>query len=155
MKTDIKTITGIVLVFLMISCSLDSKFSLPNDEEIKPELLGEWYSEKDNTVRITILKNSDITYKLLITESGNTEELTSFSKTINGVNLFNVKTEYKGNITNVFYGFNIKGDSLIFSEVNDKLRTEEFDSESDLLHFFEDNMDRDDFFVNPTKLIRK
>ncbi len=155
MKIDIKIVTGIVLVFLMISCSLESKFSLPNDEKIKPELLGEWYIEKDNTVRITILKNSDISYKFLLNEKGNTEEFISFSKTIKGVNLLNIKTEYNGKTTNVFYGFNIKDNSLVLLEVNEKLRTEEFDSESDLLTFFENNIDKEDFFINPTKLKRK
>ncbi len=154
MKTY-KNIIGLLILFLMISCALESKFGLPNDEKIKPELIGEWFFEKNSDETITILKNGEKTYKLVIKDTEQTDELISYSKTIKGFNIMNIKTEYKGKITNVFYGFNIKGNTLTYSEVNDKLRSEEFESESDLLKFFEENVDKEDFFINQIELKRK
>ena len=67
----------------------------------------------------------------------------------------NIKTEYKNKITNVFYGFKVEGNTLIFSEVNKKLRNKEFKSQTELLEFFKENINREDFFINQTELIRK
>ena len=67
----------------------------------------------------------------------------------------NVQTESKGIITNVFYGFNLKGNTLTFSEVNDKLHDKEFESESELLKFFEKNVNEENFFINHSELKRK
>jgi hypothetical protein len=67
----------------------------------------------------------------------------------------NIKTEYKNKITNVFYGFKVGGNTLVFSEVNKKLRNKEFKSETELLDFFKENISRDDFFINQIELIRK
>ncbi|GAA3792975.1 hypothetical protein GCM10022271_26520 [Corallibacter vietnamensis] len=155
MKKYTKQIVGILILFLVISCALESKFSLPNDEKINPELIGEWYNLKDNDEKVTIIKHGEKTYKLLLQDKDKTDELISFSKTIKGFEIMNIKSEYKNSITNVFYGFKVKGNTLIFSEVNDKLRGKEFESESELLRFFEENISRKDFFINQTELIRK
>ena len=156
MKTYIKRIIGFLILFLVISCALESKFALPNDEKIKPELIGEWYNEKNvNEETVKIIKNGEKSYTLQIIGKSETEELIAHSKTINGFSIMNIKTETKGVITNVFYGFTVKGNTLTFSEVNDKLRNEEFESESELLKFFEENVSKNDFFINPTELKRK
>ena len=67
----------------------------------------------------------------------------------------NLKTEYKNKITNVFYGFKVEENTLIFSEINKKLRSEDFKSQTELLDFFKENINREDFFINQTELIRK
>ena len=54
-----------------------------------------------------------------------------------------------------FYGVKIKNDTLEFSEVSDKIRKTEFDSQKELISFFEKNITRSDFFINPLQLIRK
>jgi len=156
MKTYTKRIIGILILFLVISCALESKFALPNDEKIKPELIGEWYNEKNvDEETIKIIKNGEKSYTLKIIDKNETDELIAHSKTINGFSIMNVKTETKGVITNVFYGFTVKGNTLTFSEVNDKLRNKEFESESELLKFFEENVSKEGFFINPTELKRK
>ncbi len=154
MKTK-KKIIGFLVLLLMISCALESQYSLPNDELIKSDIIGEWYPENNNNEIISILKNDDKTYRLIIKEDEETEELKSFSKTIKGYSVMNIITESKGKIKNVFYGFNVQGNTLTFSEVNDKLRNEDFKSESELLLFFEDNIERVDFFINESTLTKK
>jgi len=139
----------------MISCALESKFSLPNDEKIKTELIGEWSTEKNTNEILRIEKNDDKTYKLIFVEKEKTEELIAFSKTINGFNIMNLITEYEGKVTNVFYGFNINGNALTYSEGNDKLRENNFDSETELLNFFKENVSKKGFFTNPVELRRK
>ena len=156
MKTYKKRITGILILLIMVSCALESQFALPNDEKIKTELLGEWISVENSDDRINIIKNSEESYRLQIIENTRIdEELIGFSKTINGFSIMNLKTESNGIITNVFYGFNIKGNTLTFSEVNDKLHEKEFKSASDLLKFFEENVSKEDFFINHLDLKRK
>ena len=139
----------------MISCALESQFALPNDEKIKSELIGEWYSEKNGDERIKIIKNGEKLYTLHIIDKNETDELIAFSKTIKGISIMNVKAENKGIITNVFFGFNVKGNTLTFSEVNNKLHNEEFKSTSELLKFFEENVTKEDFFINTSELKRK
>ena len=146
---------GLAIIFLVISCSLESKFSLPNDENINTELIGEWYNKKDNSEKLTIIKHGEKTYKLLIKDEEKTHEIISFSKTMKGFEIMNVKTEYKNEITNVFYGFKVEGNTLTFSEINKKLRSKEFESQNELLDFFKENINREDFFINKTELIRK
>ncbi|WP_028873214.1 hypothetical protein [Psychroserpens burtonensis] len=155
MKTYKKRIIGILILFIMLSCALESQFALPNDEKINSELIGEWYSEKNGDERIKIMKNGEKSYMLQMIDKNETDELIAFSKTIKGFSIMNVKTETKGIITNVFYSFNLKGNTLTFSEVNDKLHDKEFESESELLKFFEENVNKEDFFINTAELKRK
>lgn len=145
----------LMILFLVISCSLESKYSLPNDEKINPELIGEWHNGKDDNEKITIIKHGEKTYKLLLKNLDETDELISFSKTIKGFEIMNIKTEYKNKITNVFYGFKVDGNTLIFSEVQKKYRNKEFKSQTELLEFFEEHINREDFFFNPITLIQK
>lgn len=146
---------SLLILFLVISCSLESKFSLPNDENINPKLIGEWYNGKDNDEKLTIIKHGEKTYKLLLKDKEKTDEIISFSKTVNGFQIMNLKTEYENKITNVFYGFKVEGNTLIFSEINNKLINKEFKSKTELLDFFKENIKKDDFFINQTELIRK
>ncbi|SEA20470.1 hypothetical protein [Psychroflexus halocasei] len=153
MKKYLGKIIGISLIFLILSCALESKFSLPNDERIKTELIGEWSNEDDEILRIE--KNNEKTYKLITIQNGKMDESIAFSKTINGFNILNIISEYEDKKTNVFYGFNIDNNTLTYSEVNDKLRESDFKSESELLQFFQKNISKKDFFVDSVKLKRK
>lgn len=155
MKSYTKKILSTIILLLVISCSLESTFSLPNDEKIQTELIGEWTSKETTNEFLKIEKKSDKTYNIIIAEKDKTEKLLAFSKTINGFSIMNIITEYDGKITNVFYGFNIEGDTLTYSEVNNKLRENEFNSEIELLDFFKEKINRDDFFINRIVLVRK
>lgn len=144
----------LLLIFLIVSCTLESTYSLPNDEDINPQLIGKWYDGKDTTEVLTVTKHSERSYQLSLKIEETTDQIISFSKTINGFEIMNLKTEYKGKVAHVFYGFKIKGDTLIFNEVNNKLRNTDFKSENEVLEFFKENIDNKDFFNNPTQLIR-
>ena len=148
-------ITGLLMSLLLVSCTLESKFGLPNDEKINPDLVGEWYVEKHDNERIKILENGKKAYKLVLEENEKTYELDLYSKTINGFHILNLVDVDNNKITNIFYGFKLDGNILTISEVNDKLVKEDFQSESELLEFFQKNISREDFFTDPATLIRR
>ena len=150
-----KKIIGLFTLFLLLSCALESEFALPNDENIIPELIGEWYNVKNNLGTIKIQQDGEKNYKLFIEEDDEIKEVNSFSKRIKGYNIMNVKTEYSGKTFYMFFGITLHGDVLTFSEVNDQLHSKEFKSETELLKFFENNIERENFFVNSVEMKRK
>ena len=135
MKKHTNKIIGISIIFLIVSCSLESVFSLPNDEKIKTELIGEWFYGKNSEAIIRIEKNNKKTYKLILDENGKTEELIAFSKTINGFNIMILINDFDGDSIYEYYGFTIDDKTLTYSEVNKNFRESDFSSETDLLNF--------------------
>ncbi|MDA9811803.1 hypothetical protein N9C07_06255 [Flavobacteriaceae bacterium] len=154
MKKHTNKIIGISIIFLIVSCSLESVFSLPNDEKIKTELIGEWFYGKNSEAIIRIEKNNKKTYKLILDENGKTEELIAFSKTINGFNIMILINDFDGDSIYEYYGFTIDDKTLTYSEVNKNFRESDFSSETDLLNFFQKNVTKKDFFINPNVLKR-
>ena len=145
-------IYSLLILFLIVSCALESKFGLPNDEKINTELIGEWYDGENPNEYIIIQKNGEKRYKLILSDS--TESIL-YSKKIKGFNILNVITDYKGTKSNTFYGFELKTDTLKIFEVNDKMREVDFNSQSELIDFFNENIEKSDFFINPDIMIRK
>ena len=154
MKKHTNKIIGISIIFLIVSCSLESVFSLPNDEKIKTELIGEWFYGKNSEAIIRIEKNNKKTYKLILDENGKTEELIAFSKTINGFNIMILINDFDWDSIYEYYGFTIDDKTLTYSEVNKNFRESDFSSETDLLNFFKKNVTKKDFFINPNVLKR-
>jgi len=154
MKKHTNKIIGISIIFLIVSCSLESVFSLPNDEKIKTELIGEWFYGKNSEAIIRIEKNNKKTYKLILDENGKTEELIAFSKTINGFNIMILINDFDEDSIYEYYGFTIDDKTLTYSEVNKNFRESDFSSETDLLNFFQKNVTKKDFFINPNVLKR-
>lgn len=154
MKKHTNKIIGISIIFIIVSCSLESVFSLPNDEKIKTELIGEWFYGKSSEAIIRIEKNNKKTYKLILDENGKTEELIAFSKTINGFNIMILINDFDGDSIYEYYGFTIDDKTLTYSEVNKNFRESDFSSETDLLNFFQKNVTKKDFFINPNVLKR-
>ena len=154
MKKHTNKIIGISIIFLIVSCSLESVFSLPNDEKIKTELIGEWFYGKNSEAIIRIEKNNKKTYKLILDENGKTEELIAFSKTINGFNIMILINDFDGDSIYEYYGFTIDDKTLTYSEVNKNFRESDFSSETDLFNFFQKNVTKKDFFINPNVLKR-
>lgn len=144
-------IFSLLFLVLIVSCALESKFGLPNDEKINTELIGTWLDTKTNETLI-IKKNNEISYKLIPNDS---TELISYSKKIKGFNVLNMITNHNGIKTNSFFGFKLKNDTLEFSEVNKELKETDFKSQAELIKFFNENIDKKGFFINPTILIRE
>jgi hypothetical protein len=155
MKKQSTIITAALLLFVILSCALESKFGLPNNEKINTELLGDWCNLDNGNECISILKNGRKTYKIVLQENDKEETLIAYSKTINGFHIMNIKINYDDEITNVFYGFTLNGNSLVFSEVNDKLRKNKFTSKAELLGYFKEHITAENFFINHTELRRK
>ena len=142
----------LALVFITVSCALESKFSLPKNETIDSNLLGTWYSKNDQNsedwVRIDAL--DEFTYKLTF----NDDSLTAFTTTINGHRIVNI-VDNRNDTPNAFYGFSVKKNVLEILEVDENLVEEDFKSQKELIEFFNKNVDRPDFFVNPEQYKRK
>jgi len=93
-------------------------------------------------------------YEIILSDEK--EIIQGYTKEIKGFTIMNLIVDgAKGKKINVFYGVKIKNDTLEFSEVSDKIRKTEFDSQKELISFFEKNITRSDFFINPLQLIRK
>jgi hypothetical protein len=117
-------------------------------------LIGEWFYGKKSEAIIRIEKNNKKTYKLILDENGKTEELIAFSKTINGFNIMILINDFDGDSIYEYYGFTIDDKTLTYSEVNKNFRESDFSSETDLLNFFQKNVTKKDFFINPNVLKR-
>jgi hypothetical protein len=117
-------------------------------------LIGEWFYGKNSEAIIRIEKNNKKTYKLILDENGKTEELIAFSKTINGFNIMILINDFDGDSIYEYYGFTIDDKTLTYSEVNKNFRESDFSSETDLLNFFQKNVTKKDFFINPNVLKR-
>ena len=154
-ETNMKEkITAMLLLSFMMGCTLESEFSLPNDEEIKTELIGEWSNEEEGNETFRIEKNDDKTYTLTLNIMEE-EKITAFSKTIKEFGIMNVMAKEGGKVKNLFYGFRIDNNTLTYSEVNDELIASDFKSQTELLNFFRDNISKKEFFINPVILRRK
>jgi len=143
----------LILGCLLLGCALESKFALPKSETIDPALLGGWVfiSEDGSEEHILIETLDDMTYRITF----DNDVLLAHTVTIKGhhvMNLFDKENEDK---PNVFYGFILKKNKLQIMEVTDKLTEGDFNSQKELIEFFETNIDRPDFFVNPDILKRK
>lgn len=146
---------GLVLlavVFITVSCALESKFSLPKNEKVDSKLLGTWYPENENDSEdwIKIEALDDFTYKVTL----NDDILTAYTTTINGYRIVNVVNDKNEN-PNMFYGFTVNKKELQFMEVSDKLTQGDFNSQKELIDFFTYNIENANFFVNPEKYQRK
>jgi len=86
--------------------------------------------------------NNKKTYKLILDENGKTEELIAFSKTINGFNIMILINDFDGDSIYEYYGFTIDDKTLTYSEVNKNFRESDFSSETDLLNFFQKNVNK-------------
>ena len=144
-------IFSLFFLVLIVSCALESKFGLPNDEKINTELIGTWLDIKTNET-LLIKKNNEMSYKLIPNDS---TEIIFYSKKIKGFNVLNIVTNDNGVKTNSFFGFELRNDTLEFSEVNKDLKETDFNSQAELIKFFNENIDKKGFFINHTIVIRE
>lgn len=147
-----KVLLVICMLVLVISCALESVFSLPKEENIDKNLLGTWYSETDEKSDDWLMLEAfdEKTYKLTLED----DVTICFAATIKGYKIMNV-VDHTSSKPNMFYGFVVENDKLKIMEVSDKLNSDDFRSQKELIEFFEANIERPDFFVNPDTMIRK
>ncbi len=151
-----KLIVSVFVVALVLSCALESKFALANDEEIDQKLLGTWefLEKKKDTVdnSISIKVKGERKYSIGLSDGA---EAVFYTTTIKGHHLLNVTIEPDKDAKNAFYGYEIINDTLIYYEVSDKLRKKDFNSQAALLDFFYKNIEKPNFFGVATTLVRK
>lgn len=151
-----KNIFGWLLILLtLMSCTLESQFSLNNDEVINEGLLGVW-SDENNEGFLKFEKYNDKTYKVTLIEPENSEkkekELLAFTSTIKGVQLLNLIINDRDVVTNSFYGIKLEGNALTVYDINKKDVKKDFKSKAKLLKFFQKNITKKDFLINPIYL---
>lgn len=155
-----KALLCLLTIILLNSCVLESEYALPNDEKINKALLGDWVMEssgEDQSLflqKATFVANTEMTYQLLIKDGDKTEKFECFTKTFDDVEILNLKIVYKGNTTNAFYGYKVQDEVLMFFEVKKKLNEKDFKSQDELMSYFEANINTEDFFMEPSRLVR-
>ena len=152
MKTT-KYILSLFILLIAMSCALESKYALPNEELINTNLLGDWYGPEDPDNFVRISKRTDKTYTVTVFEKDEKQAVSqAFSKSIKGYNILNLITTYDDKTTNTFFGFTVNGNSLTYFDVNRALKKDGFSSKKELLDFFEKNISKEDFFQDPIEL---
>ena len=144
----------ICTALLVLSCALESKYALPKKETIDPALLGTWaFTTDDGTDEfLRIEAKDDMTYKIILED----DVVLAHTATIKGHRIMNlIESEDEDQKPNIFYGFELKRNKLTIMEVTDQLKVDDFGSQQELIQFFNDNIDRTDFFINPDVLKRK
>ncbi|RED45679.1 hypothetical protein [Seonamhaeicola aphaedonensis] len=147
-----KHIFILLTAIILISCALESEFSLPKGERIDTELLGLWYPENHQESRdwIKIEAFDEFTYKFTL----NDDEGTCYSFSLGNFKIMNV-VDTTNEKPNSFYGYVLSENQLKVMEVNEKLVDEDFNSQKELIEFFKTNVDRPEFFVYPEIFKRK
>lgn len=142
-------------ILILLGCSLVSKYNLPNTAKINKNLLGVWvmpclkYEQKEIDT-LVIKEFNEYKYKLLFDTN---EYLISYSLEIKNQEIMNI--ESKNGQQHMFYGFDIKNDTLRFYEVNKNILRDKIDSQEDLVTFFRKNIDKPDFFINACIMVRE
>lgn len=135
-----------------MSCSLKSEYSLPNSEEINIDLIGTWTTPcikgfEGDSLKIKALNKKK--YKLIFDSN---EELISYSIKIKGQEIMNIISN-TGNM-NTFYGFDVENDTLRFYEVNPEILKKDITSKKELLDFFKNNINKENFFINACIMLK-
>ncbi len=153
MKTVLKNLSQLVLfIFTLTSCTLESKFGLPNTDKVDNHLIGVWTTPciiNQESDTLTIKSINEYSYKLLFDTN---EELEAYSVKIKDYNIINIISNLDGN--NLFYGYEVEKDTLRFYEVNPELLKSDISSQKELNDFFTKNINKHNFFMNACIMVR-
>lgn len=142
-------------ISLVLSCTLESEYALPNNEKIMPELLGEWKSsENANEVLKFSKKNDKIYHVLFNVNNDKNNEMTAYLHTIEDHVILNLIETKDNKTTNMFHKVSVSDDQLTYYEVNTKIAKSEINSQKELLQYFKNNIHKEDFFINPNVVNR-
>jgi len=144
-----KVVSIIVLTFLLVSCALESEFSLPNNQLTSRDLLGTWHP-KGEKGDLIFKANSDNTFSVTMIDDKGEKTIISpnaYTSIINNYSLLNlVHTSKDGKKSNIFYGYRLSTNNFSFRPVNDKFSDIKISSNEELLNYFEENISKKDFF---------
>lgn len=153
MKTMSRNLLLLVLFsFVLTSCTLESKFGLPNTDKVDQDLVGVWSTPciiNQESDTLTIKPINEYSYKLLFDTN---EELEAYSVKIKEYNIINIISNVDGN--NLFYGYEVEKDTLRFYEVNPELLKSDISSQKELNDFFAKNINKHNFFMNACIMVK-
>ena len=153
MKTVFRNLLQLVLLAIVLtSCTLESKFGLPNTDKVDQNLIGVWSTPciiNQESDTLTIKPLNEYSYKLLFDTN---EELAAYSVKIKDYNIINIISNVDGN--NLFYGYEVEKDTLRFYEVNPELLKSDISSQKELNDFFAKNINKHNFFMNACIMVR-
>ena len=96
-----KIIFSILTLLLIISCALESKFGLPNDEKVNKNLIDVWYLFDNKKDSLIINKKTDFIYEIILSDEK--EIIQGYTKEIKGFTIMNLIVDgAKGKKINVF-----------------------------------------------------
>lgn len=148
-----KRIVFILLTLLVFGgCALESSFSFPKKETLDTNLFGTWVSVKggDSDNWVTIEPLDEFSYKFTYSDGTATGHTGNFAwhKIMNVIDTRNEKP-------NSFYGYILKKNKLEVYEVNEALVEKDFNSQEELIAFFEEYAYEANFLVNKEVYKRK
>jgi len=83
-----KIIFSILTLLLIISCVLESKFGLPNDEKVNKNLIDVWYLFDNKKDSLIINKKTDFIYEIILSDEK--EIIQGYTKEIKGFTIMNL-----------------------------------------------------------------
>ena len=83
-----KIIFSILTLLLIISCALESKFGLPNDEKVNKNLIDVWYLFDNKKDSLIINKKTDFIYEIILSDEK--EIIQGYTKEIKGFTIMNL-----------------------------------------------------------------
>jgi len=139
---------SILISIFLFSCTLESEFSLTDKQIVAKDLFGIWVVN-DGSEKLVIRSNTDHTFTVTVFDKNNKKEILSknaYIANINGYNIINLKSIKDKKTINAFYGYRINNGKLYYRGINDSFSDNKFTSSQDLEIYFNDNIDKKDFF---------
>jgi len=141
-----KIVFIVVALALLVSCALESEYSLPKNKRIYKELLGTWHPI-DAKGDLFFKKNKDKTFSIIMIDDKKEATVISsnaFTSKIKNHKLIIIVNSDENKTINSFYEYRISKGKFSYRAV--RKVDKKFTSDKDLLHYFEENIDKDGFF---------
>ena len=141
-----KIVSLFIISLVLVSCALESEYSLPKDTKKDRKLFGVWHPNNAKGSLIFKANKNKTFMVIMINDEGKTDTLStkSFVSPIKNYKIINLVGESDGKTVNAFYGYRVSKNSFNFRDV--KKIKQKFTSKDDLLNYFENNIDKKDFF---------
>lgn len=136
----------ITTLILLVSCALESEYTLPKNKRIYKELLGTWHPI-DAKGDLIFKKNKNKTFSIImIDEKGKTTVISSkaFTSKIKNHKLIILVNTVEKKTINSFYEYRLIKNKFSYRAV--RKVDKKFISDKDLLNYFIENIDNNNFF---------
>jgi hypothetical protein len=141
-----KSLFTIFTLALLVSCALESEYSLPKDKRIYEELLGTWHPI-DAKGSLVFKKNKGKIFSVTMVDEKGKLTLVSpaaFTAKVKNYKLIVLVNTDEGKTINSFYEYRIFKNKFSYRAV--RKVDKKFTSDKDLLYYFTENIDKEGFF---------